>query len=184
MEGRWPRGIGGVMAGGGESADEVALGLRLRKAREERRLSLKAVEVASGGVVGATMLGAYERGEHSISAWRLCRLARLYDIPLGELVKPLEGETVPLEPAVREEEPVRIELQRLAEAKGPEAKALSRLVRMVEERRRRRSTQWIELRSEDLITAAATLGRSLDAFIEALRRADVLRRPPGRPPGT
>ena len=48
-----------------ESVAEVALGMRLREARESRGLSLKAVETASDGSVRASMLGAYERGEHS-----------------------------------------------------------------------------------------------------------------------
>lgn len=165
-----------------ESADEVALGVRLRKTREERGLSLKAVEAASEGTIAASMLGAYERAEHSISAWRLCLLARLYDMPLSELVEPMEGDVPPIEPGVRDDEPVRFERTRLAQARGPEARALVRLVAVIEERRRRRSADWIELRRDDLVTAAATLGRSIDSFVEALRRADVLRRAPGRPP--
>ena len=54
-----------------ESDVEGALGIRLREAREARGLSLKSVETASEGSIRASMLGAYERREHSITAQRL-----------------------------------------------------------------------------------------------------------------
>ena len=167
-----------------ESVAEIALGARLREARETRGLSLKAVETASDGFIRASMLGAYERGEHSITAQRLCRLARLYGVPIEELVEPIDDQRTPIEPEVRPDEAIRFEVSKLEHARGREAQALLRLVRVVEERRRRRSSGSIELRREDLVTAAATLGRSVDSFIETLRRSDVLRRPRGRPPGT
>jgi hypothetical protein len=75
-------------------------------------------------------------------------------------------------------------MRKLEHARGREAQALLRLVRVVEDRRQRHSAESIELRHEDLVTAAATLGRSFDSFVEALRRGDVLRRPRGRPPVT
>ena len=56
-------------------------GCPIHEAREARGLSLKAVEIASEGSIRASMLGAYERGKHSITARRLCRLARLYGVP-------------------------------------------------------------------------------------------------------
>lgn len=167
-----------------ESAAEVALGTRLRDARESRGLSLKAVEVASEGTITASMLSAYERGEHSITARRLCRLARLYAVPLEELIEAIDDRRAPIEPAVREDEPIRFEVRKLENARGREARALLHLIRVVEQRRRRHSPESIELRREDLVTAAATLGRSVDSFVKTLREYDVLRRPRGRPPGT
>ena len=166
-----------------ESVAELALGARLREARESLGLSLKAVEVASEGSIRASMLSAYERGEHSITAQRLCRLGRLYGIPIEELLEPIDDQRAPIPPDVRADETIRFEVGKLEQAKGREAQALLRLVRMVEERRRRRSPESIELRHEDLVTAAATLGRSVDSFVDALRRCGVLRRPRGRPPG-
>jgi transcriptional regulator with XRE-family HTH domain len=167
-----------------ESVAEVALGARLREAREARGLSLKAVEIASEGTIRASMLGAYERGEHSITARRLCRLAGLYGVPIEELVEPIDDQRAPIEPEVRADEAIRFEVRKLEHARGREAQALLRLVRVVEDRRRRHSRESIELRHEDLVTAAATLGRSVDSFVEALRRRGVLRRPRGRPPGS
>ena len=167
-----------------DSGAEKALGIRLREAREARGISLKGVEVASEGFIRASMLGAYERGEHSISAQRLYRIARLYGIPVEELLESIDERSAPIEPSVRADEAIRFEVGKLEQAKTREAQALLRLVRMVEKRRRRRSSESIELRREDLVTAAATLGRSVGSLVDALRRSGVLRRPPGRPPGT
>ena len=167
-----------------ESVADVALGARLRQSREARSLSLKAVEIALEGSIRASMLGAYERGEHSITARRLRILARLYGVPIEELVEPIDDQRAPIEPQVRADEAIRFELRKLEHARGREAQTVLRLIRFVEERRRRHSPESIELRHEDLLTAAATLGHSVDSFIEALRRCGVLRRPRGRPPGT
>jgi transcriptional regulator with XRE-family HTH domain len=167
-----------------DSVAEVALGVRLREAREARGLSLRTVESASEGIIRASMLGAYERGEHSITAQRLCRLARLYGVPIEELVEPIDHPQAPIEPEVQPDEAIRFELRKLESARGREAQAVLRLVRVVQDRRRRRSPESIELRHEDLVTAAATLGRSVDSFVESLRRGGVLRRPRGRPPGS
>ncbi len=162
--------------------DETALGSRLRAEREARRLSLKSVEDASDGTITASMLSSYERGEHSITARRLCLLARLYDLPIEELLEPIDDHRTPIERGLRrDKEPIRLDVHKLAHAPGREAKALFQLVQVVEERRRRRTPDWIELRHEDLITVAATLGRTVDALVETLRRFDLLRHPQGRP---
>src|ERR1700722_20252522 len=63
-----------------------AVGLRLRAVRRQKRLSLQAVEQESGQEFKASVLGAYERGERAISVPRLQRLARLYDVPVEQLL--------------------------------------------------------------------------------------------------
>ena len=47
------------------------VGLRLRSVRKQKHLSLHAVEEASNQEFKASVLGAYERGERSISVPRL-----------------------------------------------------------------------------------------------------------------
>lgn len=64
----------------------LALGGRLRAARRHRRLSLTDVESLSGEEFKASVLGAYERGERSLSVQRLVRLAALYEIPVAQLL--------------------------------------------------------------------------------------------------
>src|SRR6202161_1675833 len=63
-----------------------AVGARLRAMRKQMRLSLQAVEAMSEQEFKASVLGAYERGERAISVPRLQRLAKLYDVPVDQLL--------------------------------------------------------------------------------------------------
>ena len=65
-----------------------AVGARLRSMRKQMRLSLQAVEAMSEQEFKASVLGAYERGERAISVPRLQRLAKLYDVPVDQLLPP------------------------------------------------------------------------------------------------
>ena len=56
--------------------------------RKQMRLSLQAVEAMSDQEFKASVLGAYERGERAISVPRLQRLAKLYDVPVDQLLPP------------------------------------------------------------------------------------------------
>src|SRR3546814_16067142 len=75
-----------------EDLDEAGLdysrkvGDRLRAIRRQKRLSLHDVEAASDSEFKASVLGAYERGERSISVPRLHRLAGFYDVPVDQLL--------------------------------------------------------------------------------------------------
>jgi transcriptional regulator with XRE-family HTH domain len=62
------------------------VGERLRAVRKQKRLSLQAVEGASTQEFKASVLGAYERGERSISVPRLQRLAAFYAVPVDQLL--------------------------------------------------------------------------------------------------
>jgi len=62
------------------------VGERLRAVRKQKRLSLQAVEAESGFEFKASVLGAYERGERTISVPRLQRLARFYNVPVDQLL--------------------------------------------------------------------------------------------------
>ena len=62
------------------------VGERLRAVRKQKRLSLQAVEAESNQEFKASVLGAYERGERSISVPRLQRLARFYNVPVDQLL--------------------------------------------------------------------------------------------------
>src|ERR1700724_4891562 len=64
------------------------VGERLRNVRKQQRLSLQAVEAMSDQEFKASVLGAYERGERAISVPRLQRLAKLYDVPVDQLLPP------------------------------------------------------------------------------------------------
>lgn len=62
------------------------VGARLRAVRKQKKLSLQAVEAMSNMEFKASVLGAYERGERSISVPRLQRLAGLYAVPVDQLL--------------------------------------------------------------------------------------------------
>jgi transcriptional regulator with XRE-family HTH domain len=94
----------------GERAS-AGLGARLRAVRRQQRLSLHDVEVASDLEIKASVLGAYERGERAISVPRLQRLARLYKVPVAEMV-PGDERAAP----AQTDRPVTIDLVALAEA--------------------------------------------------------------------
>jgi transcriptional regulator with XRE-family HTH domain len=63
-----------------------AVGQRLRTIRRQKRWSLQDVEAMSGQEFKASVLGAYERGERSLSLPRLQRLARFYGVPVDQLL--------------------------------------------------------------------------------------------------
>ncbi len=165
--------------------DEASLGVRLRLVRESRGLSLKEVADASSGNITASMLSSYERGEHAISAKRLWILVHLYELSIEEVLTGTDGAADPIGELATEivAPPVRFDLARLERARTREARALLHFVEVVESRRQRRTPEWIELRHEDLVTVAATVGRTLDTFLDSLHRADAMRRPIGRPAG-
>src|SRR5271170_7261771 len=71
---------------GARAAYARSVGARLRVVRKQMRLSLQAVEAMSDQEFKASVLGAYERGERAISVPRLQRLARLYDVPVDQLL--------------------------------------------------------------------------------------------------
>jgi transcriptional regulator with XRE-family HTH domain len=62
------------------------VGERLRLIRVQRGMSLQDVHRATDGEFKAAVLGAYERGERSLSVPRLQRLAVCYDVPMNQLL--------------------------------------------------------------------------------------------------
>lgn len=63
------------------------LGARLRDVRTQQGLSLQDVEARSDGELKASVVGAYERGERSVSMPRLRKLADFYGVPVGHLLR-------------------------------------------------------------------------------------------------
>ncbi len=70
------------------------VGETLRRVRREKKLSLQEVEGLSGQEFKASVLGAYERGERSVSVPRLWRLSHFYGVPMADLLpvdEPADG---------------------------------------------------------------------------------------------
>lgn len=157
----------------------IKVGSRLRSVRKQKSLSLHAVEAASNQEFKASVLGAYERGERSISVPRLQRLAALYDVPvdqllpkdlpsrppaivLGNLNLPSKGGAEVFEsffvggaderksPGWETSIKVTIDLVKLNQLEGPEKDLLRRYLSMIQVQRQDFNGRMITIRHEDL----------------------------------
>jgi transcriptional regulator with XRE-family HTH domain len=75
-----------------EATYNQSVGRRLRAIRRQKRFSLQDVEALSAFEFKASVLGAYERGERSLSLPRMYRLAAVYGVPVEQLL-PESGRT-------------------------------------------------------------------------------------------
>lgn len=71
-----------------EAPYNEAVGRRLRSIRKQKGLSLQDVEANSSLEFKASVLGAYERGERSLSLPRMQRLAAFYGVPVDQMLPP------------------------------------------------------------------------------------------------
>jgi transcriptional regulator with XRE-family HTH domain len=150
-----------------------AVGDRLRNLRRQQGLSLLAVEEASGREFKASVLGAYERGERIISVLRLQRLAQLYGVPVDQLLPrpPSPGPEIDAGLSANgqrpgsAEEPVTIDLVRLAALDAPETDVLRRYVSMIQIQRGDFNGRVITIRRDDV----SALGRVFELEESAMR---------------
>ncbi len=158
-----------------------AVGARLRSMRKQMRLSLQAVEAMSEQEFKASVLGAYERGERAISVPRLQRLAKLYDVPVDQLLPPDDvavtrwgaaGSTedvIPLSAkrarqTITGSEKVAIDLTKLHTVSGPERDLLRRFLSMIQVHRQDFNGRMITIRSEDVRAIACLFGVTPDSM--------------------
>ncbi len=145
-----------------ERAYAAKVGARLRAVRRQMHLSLQAVEAQSNHEFKASVLGAYERGERTISVPRLQRLAELYDVPVDQLL-PKDAPLGAVVAAGREGEngdqsspywddggKVTIDLAKLGKVTGPERDLLRRYLGMIQVQRQDFNGRMITIRAEDL----------------------------------
>ena len=163
-----------------------AVGARLRVVRNQLGLSLQAVEATSSQEFKASVLGAYERGERAISVPRLQRLAKLYDVPVDQLL-PQDDDATRWGPngegngngespgrARRQLRPwdghdkVTIDLTKLNSVSGPERDLLRRFLSMIQVQRQDFNGRMITIRAEDLRAIACLFGVTPDAMSRRL----------------
>ena len=144
------------------------VGERLRFVRKQKRMSLQAVEAASEQEFKASVLGAYERGERSISVPRLQRLAEFYNVPVDQLLPrdvngalsamgttattgtgsaPVNGEGRSRGDASGR---VTIDLTRLESVQAPEKDLLRRYLGMIQVQRQDFNGRVLTIRAEDV----------------------------------
>lgn len=138
----------------------AALGERIRRARKVRGWSLVEVEETTNGEFKASVLGAYERGERSLSVARLCRLAELYEVTPGSLL--------PTAAELRPEEPVVVDLNQAESMPDEQADTLDRYLAAIQVMRRDPKGPTLSVRQTDLKVLAALL--ETDSPAEALER--------------
>lgn len=163
----------------------ASVGRRLRAVRRQKRLSLQAVERGSGEEFKASVLGAYERGERTISVPRLQRLAQIYSVPVDQLLP--ADLTHPLTRAAaasaaraqngseRTVRKITVDLVRLNEANGPERDLLRHFLASVQVQRQDFNGKVITIRDEDLRVMASMFGRSVEALEARLDELGLLK---------
>jgi transcriptional regulator with XRE-family HTH domain len=105
------------------------LGERLRAARKRRGWSLHDVEKYSDSEFKSSVLGAYERGERTVSVQRLHRLSQLYSVDVVQLI-PISPEAEP------SDGDVSIDLAAIDAAEPTVSEAIDRFLSAIQIRRR------------------------------------------------
>src|ERR1700704_5056644 len=147
-----------------------AVGERLRNVRFQKALSLHDVEVTSRDEFKASVLGAYERGERSISVPRLQRLARFYGVPVDQLL-PRDADDEAggdshgpgAGPGKGGVDPVR-----LLQNEDPQCTVLQRYVTMVQMQRGDFNGRVLTIRFDDLRALASVLEQTPDVLLGRL----------------
>lgn len=147
----------------------VRLGERLRNVRQQQGLSLHDVEVASGGSLKASVVGAYERGERAVSVARLRTLADFYKVPIHQL---LPERDIPAAGA-EEEGGMRIDLTQLERADIDDVVFVSRYLEAIKAQRGDYNGRVLTVRRSDVNALAAVLDVSPSELRERLERAGI-----------
>lgn len=122
------------------------VGRRLRAIRRQKGLSLQDVEERSHFEFKASVLGAYERGERSLSVPRLFRLAAVYGVPPEQL---LPGADRPIAVEWRSGG-VTIDLEKVEHAESTTASIIERFLRAIQLMRQDFNGKVLTIRRSDL----------------------------------
>jgi transcriptional regulator with XRE-family HTH domain len=144
------------------------VGGRLRSIRRQRGLSLQDVQRLSGGEFKAAVVGAYERGERSLSMPRLRRLAAFFQVPIGQFVPPEDGATPSIVPLPSGG--VTVDLTAIERLEGSEAQVFDRFLRAIQVMRQDFNGKVLTIRRDDLRLLALLLEQNEDAFAERLSK--------------
>jgi transcriptional regulator with XRE-family HTH domain len=142
------------------------VGNRLRSIRKQRGLSLQEVQRQSEREFKAAVLGAYERGERSLSMPRLQRLAKFFGVPVGQML--------PRDPGGAESHQslgttgLRISLDKLDSLSGADSVVVERFLKAIQVMRQDFNGHVLTIRGDDLRTLAILLDHSQDNFTSRL----------------
>ena len=142
------------------------VGKRLRSIRKQRGLSLQDVQRLSNQEFKAAVLGAYERGERSLSLPRLHRLAKFFGVPIGQLLPQEEigDRTSPSGPTGG----VTIDLTSVENLSGQDSMVIERFLRGIQMLRQDFNGKVLTIRGDDLRTLAMLLDQTEESFSDHL----------------
>jgi transcriptional regulator with XRE-family HTH domain len=153
------------------------VGERLRAIRLQKGHSLHDVEDASTKEFKASVLGAYERGERSVSVPRLQRLAMFYGVPVDQLLPRLEPGPIVLDGQGRPADGgIRLDLARLREVQSPEIELVARYADQIQMARGDFNGRVLTLRADDLRVLAAAADSTPAALAGRLEELGVRSR--------
>ncbi len=148
------------------------VGERLRSIRRQRGFSLQDVQSASDGEFKAAVLGAYERGERSLSVPRLHRLAGYYGVPVMQLLPPEPAAAITSQTGDK----VTIDLGLLDQLDGPVGETLERFLSSIQVERQDFNGKVLTVRAEDLRLLSRLIGDG-EALSDRLEEVRVASRP-------
>jgi transcriptional regulator with XRE-family HTH domain len=141
------------------------VGRRLRSIRKQRGMSLQDVQRVSDQEFKAAVLGAYERGERSLSVPRLRRLAMFYGVPVTQLLPPESDDTAPVPVATGG---MTIDLNRVEQLSGDDAVVVERFLRGIQMMRQDFNGKVLTIRSNDLRTLSMLVDQSVEGIAESI----------------
>ena len=142
------------------------VGARLRSIRKQRGLSLQDVQRLSSGEFKAAVVGAYERGERSLSLPRLQRLAAFFQVPITQFLPQEESRESAV--VALPSGGVTIDLNRVEALAGTEAEMFDRFLRSIQIMRQDFNGRVLTIRRDDLRLLALLLDQPEHAFRERL----------------
>lgn len=151
-----------------------AVGELLRGVRKQKKLSLNDVEVESQNEFKASVVGAYERGERSLSLIRLGRLAEFYNVPMEHLLPRDITSSRAFAPAGSGTRKLPINVEKLSTMRGLPFETLLRFLRMIQMQRQDFNGRVITVRGDDARAIAAILDVPADQVADRLRELDLL----------
>lgn len=141
-------------------------GARLRTIRRQRGLSLQDVQRLSDGEFKAAVLGAYERGERSLSIPRMHRLAQFFQVPVNRLLPAEDGEKGVI--ASLPDGGVSVDLNRVERLSGTESVIVQRFLTSIQRMRQDYTGSVLTIRRDDLRLLALLIEHSEESFTQRM----------------
>lgn len=147
-----------------EESYNEAVGRRLRAIRRQKGLSLQDVEEISDFEFKASVLGAYERGERSLSLPRMHRLAAVYGVPVEQLLPEAERTRA----MAWSSGGITIDLEKVEHSSDQTGEIVERFLRAIQLMRQDFNGRVLTIRRSDLQILAGLLEESEEGVGEVL----------------